>query len=53
LTFFDNAMQKFGISCHTASNVVDALRLVDETGPYDIYFLDWKLPEVEGVELAR
>jgi CheY-like chemotaxis protein len=27
--------------------------MVREKGPYDIFFIDWKMPEMDGFELAR
>ena len=53
LSFFDETLQKFGLTCHTAESGRDALRLVDEAGHYNIYFIDWKMPEMDGIELAR
>jgi signal transduction histidine kinase/DNA-binding response OmpR family regulator len=31
----------------------EALGLIQENGPYDLYFLDWKMPGMDGVELSR
>jgi len=53
LTFFAKIMQEYGISCDTAANWKDAIALVRENGAYNIYFIDWKMPGVDGIELTR
>jgi CheY-like chemotaxis protein len=27
--------------------------MIEQNGPYDIYFLDWKMPGMDGIELSR
>ncbi|MDR1471694.1 MAG: response regulator [Synergistaceae bacterium] len=44
---------KFGIICDTAPSGEEALRMIASKGPYDIYFIDWKMPGMNGVDLAR
>jgi signal transduction histidine kinase/CheY-like chemotaxis protein len=51
--YFMELSGQFGICCDAASSACDALRLVRERGGYDIYFVDWKMPGMDGVELAR
>jgi len=41
-----------GITCDTASSGEDALRLIGQNGSYDIYFIDWKMPGIDGVTLT-
>jgi signal transduction histidine kinase/DNA-binding response OmpR family regulator len=53
LEYFTDLAQRFGISCTTAASGEEALRLIRESGPFDIYFVDWKMPEMDGIELAR
>jgi CheY-like chemotaxis protein len=53
LDYFVELADQFGIYCDTASNAYEALKLVRERGSYDIYFVDWKMPGMDGVELAR
>jgi signal transduction histidine kinase/CheY-like chemotaxis protein len=53
LEYFIELSDQFGIYCDTAPNAYDALKLVGERGGYDIYFVDWKMPGMDGVELAR
>jgi signal transduction histidine kinase/DNA-binding response OmpR family regulator len=41
-----------GVNCDVADGSGAALALVDEKGPYDIYFVDWRMPGMDGAELA-
>jgi len=52
LAFFSKIMKEFGISCDTAQSGECALELVERNGTYDIYFIDWKLPGIDGIQLA-
>ncbi|MCL2757656.1 MAG: response regulator, partial [Coriobacteriia bacterium] len=53
LFYFNELMQELGIYCDVVASGEDALDIVKEKGEYDIYFLDWKLPGIDGVEVAR
>ena len=53
LVFFTRLMERFGISCDTASSGEMALELVERSGSYNIYFIDWKMPGINGMELAK
>jgi CheY-like chemotaxis protein len=53
LTFFTRLMQEFGISCDTALSGEDALLLTEQNGAYSIYFINWKMPGLDGIELTR
>ena len=53
LNYFKNVMQGFGTDCDTALSGQEALALVGINGMYDIYFVDWKMPEMDGIMLAR
>ncbi|MCL2717680.1 MAG: response regulator [Lachnospiraceae bacterium] len=41
------------IKCDVASDGLDACRIIDEQGGYDIYFIDWRMPKMDGIELTR
>jgi len=41
------------IKCDVASSGFEALQIIDEYGEYDIYFIDWQMPEMDGIELTR
>ena len=44
--------QRLGINCDLAESGQEALSLVKRNGPYDIYFVDWKMPEISGIDLV-
>ncbi|MDR0387882.1 MAG: response regulator, partial [Treponema sp.] len=51
--FFQAFAEEAGISCCTASCGTEAEALIESRGPFDIYFVDWKMPGMNGVELSR
>ncbi|MDR2731034.1 MAG: response regulator [Treponema sp.] len=53
LTYFFEIMQGFGLLCDVAINGEKALQLIDQNGGYHIYFIDWKMPGMDGIQLAR
>ncbi|MDR0487154.1 MAG: response regulator [Treponema sp.] len=53
LAYFLDIMQHFGISCDAAISGQKALELIEKKGGYHIYFIDWKMPIMDGIELAR
>ncbi len=53
LEFFKEAAGQIGIACDTAQSGAQALSRIDGTGTYDIFFIDWSMPEMDGVELTR
>jgi len=53
LAFFKKILKESGASCDTAVSGEEALELLERNGSYDIYFLDWKLPGMDGLKLAN
>jgi CheY-like chemotaxis protein len=53
LEYFTEIIQGFGTSCDTALNADEALANIEKNGMYDIYFVDWKMPNIDGIALAR
>ena len=53
LEFFTALSETWGISCTVASSGEEALEKLEKDNDYNIYFLDWKLPGMNGTELAR
>ncbi|GHU73034.1 hypothetical protein FACS189450_12000 [Spirochaetia bacterium] len=51
--YFTELAQRFGISCDIASGGEETLELIERGNSYDIYFIDWKMPGMNGLELAR
>jgi len=53
LAYFMDIAQRFGLSCDTALSGEKALELISEKNGYHIYFVDWKMPGMDGIKLAR
>ena len=53
LRFFEETAKEFGIRCDVAADGEEALKIVDRNQNFDIYFIDWKLPGMDGIELTR
>ena len=53
LLFFKETGKQIGLACDTAGSGREAVSLIEENGAYNIYFIDWSMPEMDGVELAR
>jgi signal transduction histidine kinase/CheY-like chemotaxis protein len=51
--FFVEIAGRLGLACDTASSGEDACAVIRRNGEYDIYFIDWKLPGMDGLELAK
>jgi signal transduction histidine kinase/CheY-like chemotaxis protein len=51
--FFMDVSESLGIHCKVASSGEEALTMLSNDDNYNIYFIDWKLPEMNGLELAR
>jgi len=41
------------LKCDVASDGLEACRIIEEHGTYDIYFVDWQMPGMDGIELTR
>jgi hemerythrin-like metal-binding protein len=50
--YFAEIAQRFGVKCDTAGSGEEALKLIEQNGNYDIYFVDWKMPGMNGLELS-
>ena len=53
LNYFKDIMQGFGTNCDIATNGQEALAFIGINGMYDIYFVDWKMPDMDGIMLAK
>jgi signal transduction histidine kinase/DNA-binding response OmpR family regulator len=51
--YFAEIARGFGMMCDIASGAGEAWDLIDRNGPYDMYFIDWKMPGMDGIELTR
>jgi signal transduction histidine kinase/DNA-binding response OmpR family regulator len=52
-SYFEDIAARFGFACDTAASGEEALEKIRQDGPYTIYFIDWKLPGIDGIELSR
>ena len=53
LSYMDEILQGLGVNSDTVINGEGALRLVELNGDYNICFVDWKMPGMDGIELTR
>jgi PAS domain S-box-containing protein len=53
LLFFESMAGRLGFSCDTALSGSEALGLIGKNGPYDLNFVDWKMPGMDGISLTR
>ncbi|MDR0870060.1 MAG: response regulator [Planctomycetaceae bacterium] len=53
LEYFSNVASSLKIQCDTALSAAAAYDLIEKRGAYDMYFLDWRMPNIDGVELTR
>jgi len=50
---FKGIVEGLGVSCDTAVCGADALKLIELNGLYSIFFVDWNLPDMCGIELTK
>jgi CheY-like chemotaxis protein len=55
LEFFNVYAKKMEIHCDAASDATRAYQLMEasEDNPYDLIFVDWRMPDVNGIELTE
>ena len=53
LEYFREIVERFGASCDTVLNGEDARKITSENETYDFYFVDYMLPDIDGIELVR
>jgi CheY-like chemotaxis protein len=53
LEYFGSIARQLGVTCDFAASGEDAVDLIDRNGAYDLYFVDWKMPGMDGIELSR
>ena len=52
LEYFRAAAEHIHVFCDTAASGDQALELIEKNGLYDVYFIDWKMPGMNGIEAA-
>jgi len=53
LDYFKEVLHGFGSDCDVALSGQEALANIGVNGMYDIYFVDWKMPDMDGIMLAK
>jgi CheY-like chemotaxis protein/anti-sigma regulatory factor (Ser/Thr protein kinase) len=51
--FFIEIAKGMGFFLQTAASGEEALELIEKNGAYDICFVDWQMPGLDGIELSR
>ena len=51
--YFSAIAARTGFTCDVASGGQEAMEMLRREGKYDICFVDWKMPEMDGIELSR
>jgi CheY-like chemotaxis protein len=51
--YFGDIARRLDVKCDVAAGGEEALALIDSGRHYDIYFVDWKMPGMDGIELSR
>jgi CheY-like chemotaxis protein len=51
--YFRDISERLGFKCDLAGDGFEALDMIAKQGAYDVYFVDWKMPGMDGIELTR
>jgi len=51
--YFGDIASRLGFECDLADSGEQALRFIDTKKHYDIFFVDWKMPGIDGMEVAE
>jgi two-component system, sensor histidine kinase and response regulator len=52
LEYFSETALSLGLHCDTAANGEEALEFIGQRGAYHVCFVDWKMPGMDGIQLA-
>ena len=53
LGYLKNFVESYGAQCDIARCGAEAMELVRENGAYDLYFIDWKLADIDALQLTK
>ncbi|MDR1616580.1 MAG: response regulator [Syntrophomonadaceae bacterium] len=51
--YFEEIAESIDLQCDTVLGGGEACALIDKNGAYDIYFIDWQMPDMDGIELCK
>jgi signal transduction histidine kinase/CheY-like chemotaxis protein len=51
--YFKEIVTAAGVACEVAACGRDAQDMIERNGAYDLYFVDWNMPDIDGIELTR
>ena len=53
LEYFQRIAEQLGFACVVAQGGHEALEILGNDSSFDLYFIDWKMPTMNGIELTR
>jgi Signal transduction histidine kinase len=51
--YFKYITEQFNLTCDIALNGEETISLIKQNGDYDLYYIDWTIPDMSGVELIN
>jgi signal transduction histidine kinase/CheY-like chemotaxis protein len=52
-TFFKGFAEEYEIKCWFATNEDEAVEKIENAGPFDVYFINWKLPGIDCISFSK
>ncbi|MDR3332321.1 MAG: response regulator [Synergistaceae bacterium] len=53
LEYFKEIASRFGFICDVTASGAETIEMIERGKLHDIYFIDWKMPGMNGIELSR
>jgi len=50
---FKGIIEKFGAKCDIAETGEEALKFLEQNTDYNLFFVDWRMPGMDGIELTK
>ena len=51
--YFRESFARLGVSCEIARGGLEACQIIEKQGGFSIYFVDWYMPEMDGILLTK